>query len=230
MTYRRYQVLIDCERSGVVREAFKARGWDAWSCDLEDTQIPGNHIKGDAIEALHSRDWDLVIAHPPCTRLANSGVLRLYIGGKKSNGIDPVMWKQMENGAKFFKQFIGSCRHLLIENPIPHGYAIDIIGDKYSQIIQPHQFGEDASKATCLWLYGLPKLVPTLNFPPRFVNGRPRWGNQIDSGQNKLPPDNKGNTGLRAKLRSQTYQGIADAMADQYTRFIEQEYKTSLFQ
>jgi hypothetical protein len=89
---RPLSVLIDCERSGIVREAFAKRGWDAWSCDLEDTEIPGNHIKGDAIAALHSRVWDLVIAHPPCTRLANSGVLRLYIDGKKVNGIDIGKW------------------------------------------------------------------------------------------------------------------------------------------
>lgn len=145
------------------------------------------------------------------------------------NGIDIGKWREMEEGARFFKKFIGSCKYLAIENPIPHKYALEIIGDKYTHIIQPHQFGEDASKATCLWLYGLPKLSPTLHYPPRYVDGKPLWGNQTNSGQNKLPPDSKKNKGLRAKMRSQTYQGIADAMADQWTKFIEQQYRTTLF-
>lgn len=222
-------VLVDCEKSGIVREAFKARGWDAYSCDLEDTEIPGQHIKGDAIEAAHSRKWDLVIAHPPCTRSANSGVLRLYKDGKKVNGIDIGKWQEMEVGAYFFKKFIGCCEYLAIENPIPHKYALEIIGDKYTQIVQPYQFGDDASKATCLWLYGLPKLVGTSYYPPRIVNGKPVWGNQTDSGQNKLPPDGKHNKGARAAERSKTYYGIADAMADQWTRFLDNQFKTTLF-
>jgi len=145
------------------------------------------------------------------------------------NGIDIGKWREMEDGAHFFKKFIGSCGYLAIENPIPHKYALKIIGDKYTQIIQPHQFGEDASKATCLWLYGLPKLKPTLHYPPRYVDGKALWGNQTDSGQNKLPPDSKKNKGLRAKMRSQTYHGIADAMSAQWGSFIEQKFHTTLF-
>jgi hypothetical protein len=207
------RALIGCEYSGVVREAFRRAGWDAWSCDLLPTEIPGQHYQMDLMKAVGLGTWDLGIFHPPCTRVCNSGVLRLYIGGKKENGIDPVKWKEMEEGAEFIKTILGfDIPNIGVENPVPHGYAMDIIGQKYSQTIQPYEFGEDASKRTCLWLKGLPLLKGTSYFPPRYVDGKPRWGNQTDGGQNKLPP-----SATRGKDRAKTYQGIADAMAAQWS-------------
>ena len=184
------RVLIACEFSGIVREAFKARGHDAWSCDLLDTEIPGQHIRGDVLEILNN-GWDLIIAHPPCTYLANSGVRWLHeIPGrfaKLKEALD--FWKELFNAPIPKKVF---------ENPIPHKYARVVMGD-YDQIIQPWQFGHPETKATCLWLYGLPKLEPT-----NVVDGREGrvW---------KEPPGPD-----RWKNRSRTYQGIANAMAEQW--------------
>lgn len=157
------KILIACEFSGIVRCAFAAKGHDAWSCDLIPTEIPGQHLIMD--NDMHLKDtlysgeykWDMIIGHPPCTRLCNSGVLRLYKNGKKAMGVDKSMWSDMEEAAIFFRMiWEAPVKKICVENPIPHGYAIERIGSKYAQIIQPHQFGEDASKATCLWLKGLP--------------------------------------------------------------------------
>jgi hypothetical protein len=197
------KVLIACEYSGIVRDAFAKKGHDAWSCDLLPTEIPGNHIQGDVSRVLWGKNWDLVIAHPPCTYLANSGVRWLVT----KDGIDPERAKKMAEAAKFFRQFdfygrVGG--KIAIENPIMHGYARDEIffekgKGKPTQIIQPWQFGHGETKATCLWLYGLPKLKPT-----DVVEGREQriW---------KMRP-----TPDRQKLRSKTYPGIAQAMADQW--------------
>jgi len=183
------RVLVACEFSGIVREAFRNRGHDAWSCDLLSTEIPGQHIQGDVLKILNG-DWDLMIAHPPCTRLCNSGVMWL----KRRN-----LWEDMVNGANFFNKFKNAkISKICIENPIPHKYAVQIIG-KYDQVIQPWQFGHGETKATCLWLKGLPALKPT-----EIVTGRVQR-------LHRLPPSND-----RAKLRSITYQGIADAMAEQW--------------
>ena len=183
------KVLVACEFSGVVREAFKAKGHDAWSCDLLPTEIPGNHIQIDVLRILNG-DWDLMIGHPPCTRLCNSGVMWL----ERRN-----LWEDMMSGARFFNKLKNArIPKICIENPIPHKYAVDIIG-KYDQIIQPWQFGHGESKATCLWLKNLPKLAPT-----NIVSGRYQR-------LHRLPPSKD-----RAKLRSITYQGIANAMAEQW--------------
>lgn len=103
---------------------------------------------------------------------------------------------------------------LAIENPVMHGYATEIIGHTHNQTIQPYDFGEDASKRTCLWLKGLPKLTNTGYFPPRIIDGKPRWSNQTDSGQNKLPPSE-----TRGKDRAKTYEGIAKSMAEQWSHY-----------
>ena len=193
------KVLIACEYSGIVRNEFAKLGHDAWSCDLLDTEIPGNHYKENILEVLFSGDnrypsldeWDLMIAHPPCTRLANSGVRWL----KERN-----LWKEMEEGAWFFKWLLDApIKKICIENPIPHKYAMAIIRRQYSQIIHPYQFGHGEQKSTCLWLEHLPKLVPT-----NIVDGREQkiW---------KMPPSEN-----RWKERSRTYQGIAQAMAEQW--------------
>lgn len=209
------RVLIACERSGIVREAFRARGHDAFSCDLVAAEDGSPfHLIGDALEIIRTTQADLVITHPPCTRLANSGVLRLYRGGKKINGIDPVKWAELEQGSRFFAGFLRFKGKLVIENPIMHGHAKRLI-EEYSgfemprpQVIQPHEFGDPESKATCLWLYGVPELKATnrLKLPECG-----HWANQTPSGQNKLGPSKE-----RAILRARTYRGIADAMAEQW--------------
>lgn len=209
------KVLIGCEYSGIVREEFRKLGHDAWSNDILPTEIPGQHYQGDVFEAIRVIKPDLFIGHPPCTRLCNSGVLRLYKGGKKANGIDPVKWQEMQEGATLFKKMVLSDIPMLaIENPVMHGYATEIIGYTHNQTIQPYDFGEDASKRTCLWLKGLPKLTNTGYFPPRVVDGKNRWTNQTDSGQNKLPPSE-----TRGKDRAKTYEGIAIAMATQWSNY-----------
>jgi hypothetical protein len=189
------RVLIACEFSGIVREAFKARGHDAWSCDLLDTEIPGNHIKDDVLKHLYE-GWDLMIAHPPCTYLCNSGVRWLW----NSPGIwNNERYIEMCKAVWFFRKFIKyalSGNRIVIENPIPHKYA-EL--PPYHQIIQPWMFGHSETKATCLWLYGVTKLKPT-----NIVEGREGrvW---------KETPSSE-----RWKNRSRTYQGIANAMANQW--------------
>lgn len=220
-------VLIACECSGVVREAFRALGHNAWSCDIKPA-VDGLrfHLQGDALEVLRRGceiapgvfvPWDLVIAHPPCTYVCNSGVLRLYKGGKKINGIDLDRWAKMRDGAYFFDAIFRFYRGpLCVENPVMHGHAFDLLSEPVQrtqrQTVQPHQFGDDASKATVLWLRGLPELLPTTHVAPRIVDGKRRWANQTDSGQNKLTP-----SPTRGAERAVTYPGIARAMAAQWT-------------
>jgi site-specific DNA-cytosine methylase len=194
------RVLIACESSGAVRDAFCARGHFAMSCDLLPSEQPGPHHQGDVRELL-GQDWDLLIAHPPCTYLSVSGMHWTTRGLR-----DP---KLTEDALDFVRLFMDApIERIAIENPVS---IINSRIRKPDQIIQPHQFGHDASKKTCLWLKGLPLLKPTQMVEPRIVNGKHRWGNQTDSGQNKLPPSKD-----RWKLRSKTYEGIADAMADQW--------------
>lgn len=194
------RVLIACEYSGTVRDAFVAKGHDAWSCDLLPTEKPGFHYQGDIMDILHD-GWDLMIAHPPCTYLCSSGI--------HWNKRRPDRAIQTENALAFVKLLLDApIPKIALENPIG---IISSRARKPDQIIQPYQFGHDASKATCLWLKNLPKLTATQFIEPRIINGKPRWGNQTDSGQNKLPPSKD-----RWKIRSETYAGIADAMARQW--------------
>lgn len=194
------RVLIACEYSGTVRDAFAAKGHDAWSCDLLPTEKPGKHYQGDIIDVLHD-GWDLMIAHPPCTFLCSSG---LHWNKKR------LERAQMTLDALSFVRLLldAPIPKIALENPVG---AISTQIRKPDQTIQPYQYGHDASKATCLWLKNLPPLRPTEYIEPRIVDGKPRWGNQTDSGQNKLPPSKD-----RWKIRSETYQGIADAMANQW--------------
>lgn len=201
------RVLVACESSGVVRRAFRERGHDAWSCDL----LPGedgseHHIQGDALETIErSWQWDLMIAHPPCTYLCNSGVRWLQPTNNER-------WDQLLLAREFFwKLWNAPIPKIAIENPIPHRYGML---PKYDQIIQPYMFGDDASKRTCLWLKGLPRLsIPPAEswVPPRIVDGKKRWANQTNSGQNKLTPSN-----TRASERSRTYDGIGRAFAESW--------------
>ena len=194
------RVLIACEFSGTVRDAVIARGHDAMSCDLLPTEKPGPHHQGSVLDIL-DHGWDLMIAHPPCTYLTASGL--------HWNKRRPERAKQTEEALAFVMALAKApIPRIAIENPIG---CLSTRWRKPDQIIQPHQFGHDASKATCLWLAGLPKLKPTKDILPRMVNGRPRWANQTDSGQNRLAPSED-----RWALRSMTYQGIADAMAEQW--------------
>ena len=194
------KVLVACESSGVVRDAFIHAGHDAMSCDLLPTDAPGPHYQGDVFDVLHN-GWDLLIAHPPCTYLSVSGMHWTTRGLR-----DP---KLTEDALAFARALMNApIEKIAIENPVS---VISSRIRKPDQIIQPYQFGHDASKKTCLWLKNLPLLKPTNHIPGRSVNGKLRWANQTDSGQNRLPPSKD-----RWKIRSQTYWGIAQAMAEQW--------------
>lgn len=194
------KVLIACEYSGRVRDAFTKLGHDAMSCDLLDTDAPGKHYKGDVRDVLND-GWDLMIAHPPCTYLTNSGVCWLHK--------DPNRWPLLDDGAAFFKMLLDApIPKIAIENPIMHKYAKERIGNvKQSQVIQPWMFGHMEQKATCLWLKSLPLLKETENVKEAMMllpkNERERL--------HYLPP-----SADRWKLRSTTYKGIANAMATQW--------------
>lgn len=202
------RVLVACEYSGTVRDAFIAAGHEAMSCDLLPTESAGPHHQGDVRDVLGDA-WDLLIAHPPCTYLSSSGL--------HWNTRRPERAAQTAEGVAFARMFIDGpeSAHIplrAVENPIG---CLSTKVREPEQIIQPHWFGDDASKATCLWLYGLPRLTPTQHVPPRVVlhSGKwvMRWANQTDSGQNKLAPSDD-----RWKLRSTTYPGVAAAMARQW--------------
>jgi len=193
------RVLVACEYSGTVRDAFASLGHHAMSCDLLPTESPGLHHQGDVLEIIDD-GWDLMIAHPPCTYLTNSGVSWLY---KK-----PERWTQLDDGAAFFKMLLDApIERKCIENPIMHKYAIERIGTKQSQVVQPWMFGHMEQKGTGLWLHNLPLLKETNNVKNEMMllpkNQRQRL--------HYLPPSKD-----RWKIRSTTYQGIADAMASQW--------------
>lgn len=254
------KILVACEQSGTVRDSFRRRGHDAWSNDLEGVEPEGEfrnyHLFGDALWFL-DRGWDMLIAFPPCTYLASSGL--------HWNNRTPGRSEQTELALVFVNDLLNAkIPKIALENPVG---CINTKIRKPNQVIQPWMFGEDASKATCLWLKGLPKLVPTKIIPPKgwqevvfamtlpdceccddkwcpfheahyfecdcigptqdgatykTINGvdfatllepapHPVWANQTPSGQNKLGPSPE-----RAKIRAKTYQGIADAMAQQW--------------
>lgn len=201
---RKPRALIGCEKFGAVRDAFIRAGWDAVSCDLEPTETPGPHIQGDVLEELGG-GWDLGIFFPTCTYLCSSGLH----WNKRPEGIAQDRAGKTEAALDFVRRLLAApIPRIAIENPIG---CIGTRIRKADQIVQPHQFGHDASKATCLWLKGLPCLTPTQNVTPRLVDGKKRWGNQTDSGQNKLGP-----SADRAAIRGKTYLGLAEAMADQW--------------
>jgi hypothetical protein len=192
------RVLIACEFSGVVRRAFLARGHDAWSCDLLPAEDGSNrHYRCDVREVLGG-GFDLMVAHPPCTYLCSSGLH----WNKRVPGRDRLT----DEAVAFVRELLDApIPRIAVENPIG---CLSTRIRKPDQIIQPWQFGDDASKATCLWLKGLTPLTPTDTLPGGKMARR---GNQTASGQNKLPPSVE-----RWKLRSLTYPGIAAAMAAQW--------------
>lgn len=193
------RILVACEFSGRVRDAFAAAGHDAWSCDILPTETAGNHIQGDVLAVLRD-GWDMMIAHPPCTYLANSGVQWLHLR--------PERMAQMHEAREFFMALLNApIAKIAIENPVPHRYARL---PKYDQIIEPYYFGDEATKRTCLWLKGLPGLLPD---------------NVVGQGERYIGKDGKSNGAAwyqlapvadRAKIRSTTFPGIARAMAEQW--------------
>lgn len=212
-------VLVACEYSGVVRDSFLKLGHNAISCDFLDTDKPGPHYQGNVFDLLEwnplhrkdskngqcffYREWDLMIAHPPCTYLCNSGVTHLYDIKKGKQ-----RWLDMREGALFFKRLL-ECNipKICIENPIMHGHSKRIINANQTQIIQPWMFGHTESKATCLWLKGLPKLKETNNVKEEMLKLPKNQQQRL----HYLPPGPD-----RWKIRSTTFQGIADAMAAQW--------------
>jgi hypothetical protein len=186
------RVLVACEFSGTVRDAFARRGWDEWSCDLLPTEVPGPHHQGDVREML-DHPWDLLVAHPPCTHLAVSGA-RWF---KEKAG-------EQEDALRFVRLLLTSkVPRIALENPVS---VISSRIRKPDQTIQPWQFGHGETKATCLWLKNLPKLVPT-----NVVEGR-------EARVHRMPPGPN-----RWKERSRTFQGIADAMAAQWGAYVDSQ-------
>lgn len=196
------KVLVSCEYSGRVRRAFAALGHDVWSADFEPAEDDSPyHYQGDCFDLIRDQSFDLMVAHPPCTYLSVSGMHWTTRGLR-----DP---KLTEDALEFVQRLMAApIAKIAIENPVS---VISSRIRKPDQIVNPYQFGEDASKKTCLWLKGLPPLRPTAFVEPRIIDGKPRWGNQCDSGQNKLGPSDD-----RWKERSRTYEGIANAMAAQW--------------
>ena len=213
-------ILIACEQFGVIRDAFISRGYNAISCDLQETRVPGPHYKGDVRDLLAPWYWDLIIAHPDCTYLTCSAEWAYGDGPYHQRvGKDTLVGVARREALDFVKLLASvKCHRIAIENPAVGAINknVDLVSLGFrsnfpTQIIHPHQFGHDASKQTGLALKGLPDLVPTAYVKPRLVNGKPRWSNQTDSGQNRLSPSDD-----RAMQRAKTYQGWADAMADQW--------------
>lgn len=195
------RVFVGCEYSGTVRNAFAAKGHDAWSCDLLATELPGQHYQGDVFKAIEVLgEFDLGIFHPPCTYLCNSGVSHLHK--------DKTRWDKLDDAGQFFNRILNlPINKIPVENPIPHKYAVKRIGRKYDQIVQPWMFGHPESKATCLWLKNLPKLSETNNVKEVFLSLPKNKSHRL----HYLPPSKD-----RWKIRSATFSGLAAAMADQW--------------
>ena len=197
-------VLIACEASGVARDAFTRKGHYALSCDSRPSDTVGPHYVGDVLELL-CEEWDLMVAHPPCTYICSSGI------HWTNNGYRPLALT--EEALSFFLALLEApIPHIGIENPVG---IVSTTMRPPDQYIQPYNFGEDASKKTGLWLKNLPRLQPTKGIKPRWVKGLPRWANQTDKGDNAIGPNKS-----RSAMRSQTYPGIAAAMADQWGAFV----------
>jgi len=202
------KVLVACEFSGIVREAFRAKGHDAWSCDLVPTEIPGQHIQGNVLEILDD-GWDMMIAHPPCTHLSCSGAK--HFSKKIADG-------RQQQGIDFFMKFTTTSIPLVcIENPIG---IMSRLYRKPDQIIQPWQFGHEAQKSTCLWLKGLPKLCPTniVGKGDFYVSpsGKklPVWYGDASLNGKKIGY----NTEEMKRIRNRTFKGVAEAMAEQWSK------------
>ncbi len=190
------RVLVACEFSGIVRDAFSARGHDAWSCDLLPTESAGNHIEGDVLEVL-ADGWDLLIAHPPCTFLTNAANRWLYVDSGQSTVAERI--RHRADAIRFFQALqTAPVGKIAIENPQPHPYVISVVG-RFHDKVQPWQFGDPETKGICWWLKNLPPLISTVIETTR------------EDVKHRLPPGPE-----RAKLRSKFFPGVAKAMADQW--------------
>ena len=209
------KILVACEESQAVCIEFRKRGHEAYSCDLLPCSggHPEWHIQDDVMNVLRhdiispfTCEWDMVIAFPTCTFLTSANT---YIN-RGCSKYTPEQAIELRKNAIMFFEFFTYLKNsfVAIENPIG---IMSNLYRKPDQIIQPYQFGHDASKSTCLWLKNLPLLAPTQYVEPRIIGGKKRWGNQTDSGQNKLAPSEQ-----RSTIRSKTYEGIARAMAEQW--------------
>jgi hypothetical protein len=233
----RMRVLVGCECSGVVREAFRALGHDAWSCDLKPAEDGSPfHFQCDLLDLLMTESmvgmgvrngvWNLGIFHPDCPLFNNASAWAIpdpdfvrfpgvgYHQKLKPETLTGAARRAARDEAAEFFLSLWHCRiqRICIENPTGYMNTHPKMNGFKPQTIQPYQFGADASKATCLWLKNLPHLVPTQYVEPRMVDRKPRWANQTDSGQNKLSPGEQ-----RATDRARTYPGIAKAMAQQWS-------------
>jgi hypothetical protein len=205
MAQKKLKILVICEESQAICKAFRELGYEAYSNDLQECTggHPEWHLRMDCFEAIKLKKWDLIIAHPPCTYLTISANHWYKDQPKRKSGVlvGAERRQAREEAIEFFMKIVNiDCPHIAIENPI------GVMSTRYrkpDQIIQPWQFGHGETKATCLWLKGLPKLVPT-----NIVEGREQkiW---------KMSP-----TEDRTKLRSKTYQGIAEAIANQYSEYL----------
>ena len=216
------RVLVACERSGIVRRAFRERGHDAWSCDVEPADDGSEyHFQCDVLDVLgdgivrstHENPyyWDMMVAHPVCTYLTNCGAKHLYIDGRKENGIYQPRWDSMRKGAAFFNRLKRApIKYKALENPTPHGHARKLIG-RYTQEIQPWMFGHPEMKPICLWLEQLPPLFETNNVYEEMMilpkNKRQRIFYESPGAD-------------RSRRRSEFFSGVADAMADQWGDFV----------
>lgn len=217
------RVLIACERSGVMRRAFLARGFDAWSCDIEPADDGSNrHIRGDVRNHL-GEGWDLLtVMHPPCTVLCNSGVKHLYIGGRKENGPNPARWQALHESADFYRTLRDApIKRKAIENPVMHRHAIELTGRGRTQFVQPWWFGEPFFKATGFELIELPDLKPTKRLTP------PKPGTDEHKAWSRVHRMAPGPD--RARLRSETFPGLADACADQWGAVLGMPEQGDLF-
>jgi len=223
------RVLVACEYSGRVREAFRRLGHDAWSCDLLPAEDGSEfHFQGDALDYIggpigyshrNPFHWDIVIAHPPCTYLANSGAKHLYLGMKKENGRNEDRWQKMRDGAAFFRRMLDcGAPFVAVENPVMLGHAAKLVGQEFAQSIQPWQFGHMEVKRTCLWLKNLPPLVPTNDVYDEMM--KLPYGERAKVHHASPGPD-------RWKERSRTYTGIADAMAVQWSEHVLQQMRAA---
>lgn len=211
MNINKVKILIACEESQVVCKEFRKEGFLAYSCDLQTCSggYPEWHIKDNVLNVLND-GWDMMIGHPPCTYLANSGVCWLW---NKDGSRNEDRWNKLNEGAEFFIKLLNApIRFIAIENPIPHKYAVEKIGRKYDQCVQPYLFGHTESKATCLWLKGLPKLKPTNNVKELWKKLPKNQAQRL----HYLPPGKD-----RAKIRSKTFHGIAQGMSTQWKYYIK---------
>lgn len=204
------RVLVACEYSGIVRDAFIRAGHDAMSCDLLPSESDlGPHHQGDVFDVLHA-GWDLMVAHPPCTYLTNAANGSLYRTSPSRTGAltGPARWEALIDGATFFRRLLNApIPRIAIENPVMNGFARKVIGGPPTQTVQPWMFGHLESKAICLWLRGLPPLVASEDVKaamlalPEKERARVHW----------TPPGAD-----RSKIRSRFFEGVGQAMAEQW--------------